>query len=180
MMTNEEQIKKLNEFMDKFIKEHPILSKINDNVIPQEPQPGQIYHALNIYTDQNSWQEIPVHEEDAYELKKPVAGSLKDELVMRKPRLKRILLGYIACSRAAQDYNQFKKLMNAITIQTLHELEEHYGFNYNDTTTGKYYLNFELPGMPGCYFRDMENYAAFEMRAISDCVKTNLLKGTLK
>lgn len=175
----DKNVKTLNKFMKKYVKEHKILSIINENVIPQEPNPGQTYNVLNIYTNQDSWQELPVQTEDVFNLQAPVVGVLKDQSVNRLPRLKRIVIGYVACSRAANDYNTFKKLMNAFTIQTLIELKEHYGFDHTETTTGKCYLTFETPGQPGVYFKDMENYAGFEIRAFSDCVKTNIIKGTL-
>jgi hypothetical protein len=58
----------------------------------------------------------------------------------------------------------------------LEKLKAVKGYGPETLTTGRFYATFVRPGLDNSYFREMENYAAFELRLYSDCSKVEVIK----
>lgn len=157
---------------------HKLLSEeysyLNKNVIKQDKQPGNTYNIIEIYQDLD-WFKIP-NDEDAFQLPKPTAGLIKNINVPCEALIKRTIIGYAAINRI-HTYTDFKKLLNPIMIQLINGLCEikQYGPDVKDMT-GRYYLSFNIIGSKNQYFKYSQEHAGVELRAVSDCVLTNILK----
>lgn len=114
--------------------------------------------------------------EDAFSLNVPIAGHIKtDSILVDKCEdilVFRYLLGYTAARKFALEGQGDP--FPAMVYTLLHYLKTLKGYGPETLTTGRVYGSFTRPGQPDLYFRELENYAAYELRLYSNCNKVEV------
>ncbi len=164
----------LNEFMHLYCLQE--LSKLNKNVVQQSRMPGNTYNIVEYRNDAAGWQAIP-NDEDAFNLNPPISGTVTSQVVPAEAFISRKMFGYVWCTRLAQGtYEDFVAAMEPFVLSLLGGLQQIKGYGPETRTAGRCYISFDRPGTIMDYFREVEYSAGYELRVMSDCVRTNILR----
>jgi hypothetical protein len=155
------------EYFEKLEKE------LNVNSVPYgDIQPGNLYNCYQIQGLAGVFR-LPKSNVDAFKLPPYQAGHVKDVLIQDDDKNKilvRRLIGYTACSKieSTNDPKFTEIALKPLILEMLMSLEKELGFDHKTPHHGKY-ATFQRPGVQtGLFFRDMEDYAACELRLFSD------------
>lgn len=145
--------------------------ELNVNSIPYgDIQPGNSYNCWQLNSLGQAFR-LP-NDCDVFNLPPPTCGQVKEIQVDNSNKNKiivRRLIGYTAASRIIEknDPEYTKKALAPLILDMTMSLEKELGYSYQIPHHGNF-ATFKRPGDPFGMFRDIENYAAYEIRLYSD------------
>lgn len=175
-MTIEEQLSIINKFMEKYVKTE--IPKLNKKVVHKDLNPGNIYHTTILNPIPQAWEKVDLYGDGKLK-QSPIAGHLKDGTKVAEKLERRLLFGYCYVSQICnKGYDYFKEAMDNQVKVLIMELISLKGFGPDVDSVGEVYLTFKTFGDKNLFVEDLENSAAFEIRAYCNCVENfELYKG---
>lgn len=165
--------RKLNDIVKEFcIKEEELL---NSNSIPfPSKEIGDIYRIPTLTDLGNATVVMLENQEGPFKLDPPFDGMIKDKVHNNDPRtivVIRRLLGYSTALKIVENPKLASFYLKPLLKEAVLSLKSHVGFDPNHLNCGVY-GTFKHPDRDD-YIRELEDYAAFEIRLFS---KTMLIE----
>ena len=161
---------RLNRYLHKYFSE--IESELNKNSLPKPKKQilGDVYHYPTMIGFEAGTTRVP-KKEGAFNLNPPISGKIIDKVFTENPQegiILRSVIGHYTMSRLLDNPKEVKNILSILVKSMILSLEKELGFSPDNLNYGKYGF-FKLPGKNQVYFREMENFAGYELRLYSDC-----------